>query len=480
MVNGRLFMTTYEAIIGLEVHAQLKTASKMFCGCATSFGNPPNSNICPVCMAHPGTLPTVNKRAIEMAIKAGLAVGSNIQEKSIFARKNYFYPDLSKGYQISQYEFPLCLGGAIALSTKTVSIIRIHLEEDAGKLTHDLGHPDKSHVDFNRCGAPLIEIVSGPDMRTPEEAGEYLRKLRTLLVYLDVCEGNMQEGNLRCDANVSIRPLGEEKFGTRTEMKNLNSFRAVERSIAHEIGRQTQMIQEGKKIIQETRLWDEQAGVTKPMRGKEEAHDYRYFPDPDLLPLIVEKSWIENVRSTLPELPDAKQKRFVTDYGIPEYDAEVLTAEKELAHYYEACIAVHASPKMISNWMMTELLRELKNENISITKCKITPEQLATLVKLIDEGTISGKIAKDVFAEMYRSGKDPTKIIEEKVLKLVSDTGELDSIIERVLANNTKQVEQYRSGKTAVFGFLVGQVMKETKGQANPNVVNDLLKRKLA
>ncbi|MBI4212154.1 MAG: Asp-tRNA(Asn)/Glu-tRNA(Gln) amidotransferase subunit GatB [Deltaproteobacteria bacterium] len=475
----------YESIIGLEVHAQLATKSKMFCACSTAFGNPPNSNICPVCMGAPGALPVVNFAAVEMAIKAGLAFGSQIQHKSIFARKNYFYPDLSKGYQISQYEFPLCLGGHLDIplasgETKRISITRIHMEEDAGKLTHDYGHAEKSHVDFNRCGVGLIEIVSGPDMRTPQEAADYFRKVRQILVYLGVCHGNMQEGNLRCDANVSIRKVGDTKLGTRTEMKNLNSFKAVERAIAYEINRQIAAVERGEIIIQETLLWDDAAGKSASLRSKEDAHDYRYFPDPDLLPLIVTTDWIEGIRKQLPELAAAKAARFVRDYGIPEYDAEVLTAERDMALYYEKCIAVYNSPKKISNWIMTELLRELKNEGIDITACRITPEHLAQLVTLIDDGIISGKIGKDVFEEMYTTGHAPAAIIDTKGLKLVSDTSELDAIIERVLSTNQKQVEQYKSGKVAVFGFLVGQVMKETKGQASPQVVNELLKKKLS
>jgi len=505
----------YEAVIGLEVHAQLKTKTKMFCACPTSFDKPPNTVICPVCTGQPGTLPVVNKTAVEMAIKTGFALGGAIQKKSVFARKNYFYPDLPKGYQISQHEYPLSKGGHLDIpslckggsgrvdlppltppykggagATKRISIIRLHLEEDAGKLVHDYGHEDMSHVDFNRCGVPLIEIVSGPDMRSPEEGGAYLRKLRNVLVYLGVCEGNLQEGNFRCDANISIRPEGQPKFGTRTELKNLNSFKAVEKALAYEIERQTKLVGDGKQVVQETLLWNDNTGKTEPMRTKEEAHDYRYFPDPDLLPLIVEQAWTQKIKEGLPELADQKAARFVKEYGIPEYDAAILTDEKALADYYEAAVAVEGdtSPfkkrsvpfcKKISNWIMTELLRELKNDERELKDCPVTPQNLAALIKLIDDGAISGKIAKDVFEEMYKTGKAPAGIVAQKGLKQVSDEGALEAAVDKVVAENQKQVEQYKAGKAALFGFFVGQVMKETRGQANPNIVNDLLKKKL-
>lgn len=474
---------TYEAIIGLEVHAQLATKSKMFCSCPTSFGDPPNTNICPVCTAQPGTLPVVNRAAIEMAVKTGLALGSDIQKRSVFARKNYFYPDLPKGYQISQYERPLCVGGHLDIKTdngtKRVSITRIHLEEDAGKLLHDFGHPSFSHIDFNRCGVPLIEIVSGPDIRSPKEAGEYLRVLRNVLVYLGVCEGNMQEGNFRCDANVSIRPLGQKEFGTRTEMKNLNSFRAVERALAFEIGRQKGLIEGGGRVRQETRLWNDASDETEPMRTKEEAHDYRYFPDPDLLPLIVDDTWITDLRKNLPELAQARSARFVSQYGIPEYDADILTDNPRLANYFEDVITHGAPAKKTANWIISELLREMKDDERAIDKCPITPNNLSRLIALIEDSTISGKIAKDVFVEMYKTGKNADEIIEEKGLRQVSDEKAIETAVEKVLAANAKQIEQYRNGKTQVFGFLVGQVMKETKGQANPKMVNEILKKRL-
>ncbi len=474
----------YETVIGLEIHAQLKTQTKMFCGCANLYGEKPNSLICPVCMAEPGALPVLNKQSVELALRAGLALESNIQANSIFARKNYFYPDLTKSYQISQYEYPLIFGGHVDIQDdnkkdKRISITRIHLEEDAGKLIHDLGNTQKSHVDFNRCGVPLIEIVSGPDIRSAQEAGNYLRKLRQILIYTDVTRGNMKEGNLRCDANISIRPCGQKEFGTRTEVKNLNSFKAVERAIEHEAKRQQKVIEAGKKVALETLLWDDDAGQTRSMRSKEEAHDYRYFPDPDLLPLHVNEAWIEKVSKTMPELAQAKSERFVSAYGIPEYDASVLTAEKALADYFEACIKHYNAPKKISNWIMTELLRELKNDHTDITQCQVQAKQLATLVKLIDDGTISGKIGKDIIIEMYKTGKDPAIIIDEKGFKQVSDEGELEKIIDEVMSNNPQQLEQYRAGKDKLFGFFVGQVMKASRGQANPDLVNKLLKKKL-
>ncbi len=476
-------MSSYEAVIGLEVHAQLSTESKMFCACSTSAGSPPNTNICPVCTGQPGTLPVVNRRAIEMAIKAGLALGCKIERRSIFARKNYFYPDLPKGYQISQYEFPLCLGGGVTISTeggkKTISLIRIHLEEDAGKLLHDYGHPDMSHVDFNRCGVPLIEIVSGPDMRSPKEAGDYLRTLRNVLVYLDVCEGNLQEGNFRCDANVSIRPVGRKEFGTRTEMKNLNSFKAVERSIAYEIERQTKVLESGGTVSQETRLWNDVAGRTESMRSKEEAHDYRYFPDPDLLPLIVEEDWIARTRSGLPELAGAKAERFVSNYEIPRADALVLTDDRALADYFEAVIASGAPARKAANWITAELMREIKDDERGIAACPIAPANLAGLIKLIEEGKISGKIGKDVFEMMFKTGRAAAEIVAELGVEQISDSSAIESAVDKIIAENPKQVEQYRGGKTAVLAYFVGQVMKATKGQANPQMLNDILKKKL-
>jgi len=473
----------YEPIIGLEIHAQLKTKTKMFCACSTEVNKEPNSLICPVCSGQPGSLPVVNKEAILMAIKTGLALNCSIYKKSIFARKNYFYPDLTKGYQISQHEYPICTGGYVKICSdnkiEKISLIRIHLEEDAGKLTHDHGHVDKSHVDFNRCSTPLIEIVSSPDIRSPKQGGDYLRTLRNILVYLDVCDGNLEEGNFRCDANVSIRLIGEKKFGIRTEIKNLNSFKAVEKALSFEIMRQAALLDSGKTNTQETRLWNDAKNETISMRSKEEAHDYRYFPDPDLLPLILKESWITKIKESLPELADTKAERFVKEYGIPEYDARVLTDDKKLADYYEKCISIYNEPKKISNWIMTELLRELKSDERDLNECPISPDNMANLIKLIDNDTISGKIAKDVFQEMYATGKPPDEIIKSKGLTQVSDITLIEKVADQVISANNKQVEQYKNGKQSLLGFFVGQVMKETKGKANPGIVNDVLKKKL-
>ena len=466
----------YEAVIGLEVHAQLRTASKLFCSCSTQFGLPPNTAICPVCTAQPGTLPVLNQAAVTMAIKAGLALNCTIQEKSVFARKNYFYPDLPKGYQISQYELPLCLNGHLG----PVHIQRIHIEEDAGKLLHDYGSPDKSHVDLNRCGTPLIEIVSGPDLRSAEDAADYLRTLRNILVYLDVCDGNMQEGSLRCDANISIRPEGNKAFGTRAEIKNVNSFKFLEKAIQFEIRRQTELVESGGRVVQETRLFNSARGTTESMRSKEEAHDYRYFPDPDLLPLIVDKPWIEKVKKGLPELAEARAARFVGAFGLPEYDAGVLTAEKPMADFFEACVAAYNAPKKISNWIMAELMRELKTTEADITSIKIKPAALAKLVELIDQGTISGAIAKTVFAEMFATGEEPQAIVQKKSLTQVSDTGAIEKTIDQILAAQPENVTAYKAGKTNVFGHFVGSVMKAMQGKANPKLVNEILKKKLS
>lgn len=473
----------YDVVIGLEVHAQLLTKSKLFCACSTRFGAPPNTNICPVCTGQPGTLPVLNKTAVEMAIKAGLGLHCAIQEKSIFARKNYFYPDLPKGYQISQYEKPLCLSGHLDIQTngemKRIPIQRIHLEEDAGKLLHDTGHPDASHVDLNRCSTPLIEIVSGPDITSPDEAAEYLKKLRNILVYLDVCDGNMQEGSLRCDANVSLKPKGSKEFGTRAEIKNLNSFKFLESAIRHEIGRQTEILNGGGRVLQETRLWSQEKQKTEPLRSKEEAHDYRYFPDPDLLPLQVDRVWVEKVESNLPELPTAKAKRFVDQYKIPEYDAAVLTSEKALADYFEECVRHHNAPKKLGNWIMAELLRELKLREKTISEIGLKPLQLARMVALIDAGTISGAIAKIVFLEMLESGADPDKIVAKKGLTQISDATAIEECVDKIIAAEQENVARYKSGKTNVFGFFVGRVMKEMRGKANPKLVNEILKKKL-
>lgn len=476
----------YEAVIGLEVHAEMLTASKVFCGCSAKFGAEPNQNTCPVCLAMPGALPVLNRRAVEFAIRAGLAAGCAIAPVSRWARKNYFYPDLPKGYQITQYELPICLGGGIEIQTeagsKRIALTRIHMEEDTGKNIHD-AHGDASLVDFNRCGVPLLEIVSEPDLRSPQDAGAYLRKLRTLLQYIEICDGNMDEGSFRCDANVSVRPRGSEKLGTKVEIKNMNSFRNVERAIEHEIQRQIKVLGEGGHMVQETRLWDPDREVTRPMRSKESAHDYRYFPEPDLLPLLVSDAWVEEVRTALPELPDARRRRFVEQVGLSEYDAEVLTARKDVADYFEAALAEHANAKAISNWVMGDILRLVRerklDEALVIESWPLSPTQLAGMVKLIDDGTISGKIAKQVFEEMVVSGKSAAVVVAEKGLVQISDDGPLVAAIEQVLAANAAKVEEYRSGKDKLFGFFVGQAMKATQGKANPQRLNELLQDKL-
>ncbi len=477
----------YEAVIGLEVHAELLTQSKIFCGCSASFGAPPNQNTCPVCLGMPGALPVLNRRAIEFAIRAGLAAGCRIAAESRWARKNYFYPDLPKGYQISQYELPLCIGGAIDIETdggvKALRLTRIHMEEDTGKNLHD-AHGDASLVDFNRCGVPLLEIVSEPDMRSPQEAGAYLRKLRAILQYLEVCDGNMEEGSFRCDANVSVRPRGATAFGTKVEIKNMNSFRNVERAIEYEIKRQIEVLREGGALVQETRLWDPEREVTRSMRSKEYAHDYRYFPEPDLLPLIVDPRWVDEIRRTLPELPDARRQRFVREHGLPAYDAEVLTMRKDLADYFEAAVRQHPNPKAVSNWVMGDVLRIVREQKLDdalvITRWPVAPEQLGAMLALVDEGVISGKIAKEVFEAMVASGKPPQQIVEERGLLQISDDGAILAAIEQVLAANADKVAEYRGGKDKLFGFFVGQIMKATQGKANPQKLNALLRERLA
>ncbi len=477
----------YEVVIGLEIHAQLLTKSKVFCGCPTFFGEEPNKQTCPVCLGMPGVLPVLNKKVVEFTIKTALATHCQIAHFSQFARKNYFYPDLPKGYQISQYEKPLASDGCIEIEVgkeglkKRIGITRIHMEEDAGKLIHEMGGEvaDYSYVDFNRTGVPLMEIVSEPDMNTSEEASEYLRSLRAILQYLGVCDGNMEEGSFRCDANISLRPEGQRELGTKVELKNMNSFRHVQSALEFEIERQEKMLEDGETIIQETRLWDVNQGVTSSMRSKEEAHDYRYFPDPDLLPIVVDPEWVEEIRKTLPELPSERRKRFVSEYHIPDYDAEILTSSKSLADYYEECVKLYIKPKIVSNWVMGELLRVLKESRKRIEDCPITPSSLADMLKIVDKGVISGKIAKKVFEEMYQSGKEAVEIVKEKGLKQVSDEGEIDAVVDSVLLANAKEVEEYHQGKEKLFGFFVGEVMKATRGKANPQVVNKLMRHKL-
>lgn len=478
--DGRYVVRGFEAVIGLEIHAQLKTNSKMFCSDSTQFDAGDNENTSPVSVGMPGTLPVVNKKAIEYSIKTGLALGCQIQKKSVFSRKNYFYPDLPKGYQISQYDKPLCEHGKLTFKIdgkdKTVGITRAHMEEDAGKSIHQ---GDYTLINYNRSGIPLLEIVSEPDIRTPQEAAEYARTMRQILRYLDVCDGNLEEGSLRCDCNVSVRPVGTEKFGTKVEIKNINSFRFVEKAIEFEIDRQVEAIENGEKIAQETRLWDPDKNRTFSMRTKENAQDYRYFPDPDLLPVILTDAIIEKFRKELPELPGAMAQRFQSEHGLPEYDALVLTAEKELADYYEATAKIAGNTKAASNWIMTELLRELNNNQKTITESPISPLNLGNLIQLIDKGTISGKIAKQVFIDMWQSGKGPADIVKEKGLVQISDTGAIEKVIDEVLAANQQQVADYRGGRTKLFGFFVGAVMKASKGQANPDLVNKILLEKL-
>ena len=473
----------FEPVIGLEVHTQLKTSTKIFCSCANEFGLPPNTNVCPVCLGMPGTLPVLNKTVVDYAIRLGIAIQAEIAPKSVIARKNYFYPDLPKGYQISQYEQPIAERGSLTVHTsageKTIGITRIHIEEDAGKLVHDDYQP-VSYCDMNRCGTPLIEIVSEPDIRTAEEAAAYVKEMRELIRYLDISDGNMEEGSLRCDANVSLRPVGQKEFGTRAEIKNMNSFRSVQRAIEFEIRRQRALLEAGEEVVQETRLYNADKNETFSMRGKEEAHDYRYFPDPDLIPIVIDQAWIETRTMDLPELPAAKRARFREELGLPEYDAEVLTASRKTADYFERAAQVSGNAKAASNWVMTNVLAELKNPDAELDDFNATAESLGELIKLIDQGDISGKIAKDVFEEMVASGQGPREIVEAKGLTQISDEGDLELIIDRIMEANPDNVERYRAGKKKLMGFFVGQVMKETKGQANPKLVNQILGKKLA
>ncbi len=477
----------YEVVIGLEVHAQLLTRTKMFCGCGTAFGAPPNTQTCPVCQGMPGTLPVINRRAVEFGIKTALAIGCTVNADNRFARKHYYYPDMPKNYQISQYEEPLAEHGHLDVEVggvaRRIGIQRLHLEEDVGKLIHEgsLETAQSSQVDFNRAGVPLMEIVSKPDIRTSEEAGAYLRGLRAIVVYLGVCDGNMEEGSLRCDANISLKPAGATELGTKVEVKNMNSFRNVQHALEHEIKRQSRALDAGARIVQETRLWDPDKGHTVSMRSKEFAHDYRYFPEPDLPPLNVEPRWVEAVRATLPELPAARRERFMWAHALNAYDADLLTGSRALADYFEAAVAQCGKPKAAANWILNELLRELPGDDErAVAACPIPPGNLASLLTLIEDGTISGKIAKDVFEKMYRSGEDARSIVSREGLTQVADAAALGSVVDKVLAEHAKVVEDYKGGKKAALGFLMGQVMKETQGKAAPGVVNSLLAEKLS
>jgi aspartyl-tRNA(Asn)/glutamyl-tRNA(Gln) amidotransferase subunit B len=472
----------YEAVIGLEIHAQLLTDTKIFCGCSTTFGSEPNTQTCPVCTGMPGVLPVMNRRAVEYVIRTGLAVNCEIALHSRFARKNYFYPDLPKGYQISQYELPLCGPGYVDISVdgsdKRIGLTRIHLEEDAGKNIHE-GSASESFVDLNRAGVPLMEIVTEPDIRNPRDAVEFMKKLRSIVRYIGVCDGNMEQGSLRCDANVSVRPAGQKEFGVKTEIKNMNSFRFVEKALDYEIKRQIKSLREGEKIIQETRLWDSEKGTTESMRSKEEAHDYRYFPDPDLMPIEFEQSWIEAVRAGVGELPDSKRERYISQFNLPEQDADMLTAEKPVAEWFEEAVKLGGDPKAASNWIKGDLARLLNEGNRQIGECPVTPKHLVDMIALIDKGTISGKIGKTVFEEMYKTGKAAETIVQEKGLVQMSDEAGIEKIVDDILGKNPGEVERYRAGEAKLMGFFVGQVMKETKGKANPKIVNELLRKKL-
>lgn len=472
----------YEAVIGLEVHAQLLTKTKAFCSCSTLFGNSPNTNVCPVCLGHPGVLPVLNKKMVEFISLMGLATNCTVNEKSVFARKNYFYPDLPKGYQISQYDKPICENGFIDIkkkdgTSKRIGISQIHMEEDAGKSIHD--QTQETLVDLNRCGVPLIEIVSEPDIRSAEEAVLYLTKIRQIVQYLRICDGNMEEGSLRCDANISVRPAGQIEFGTKTEVKNMNSFRNLERAINFEINRQTETIEEGGKILQETLLWNADENEAVSMRSKEEAHDYRYFPEPDLLPVIMDDKWQKELKLKLPELPEVRKERFINDFNLPEYDADILTLNRDIADYYENVLKTTKDYKSASNWVMGEILKTINEEKIDIKDFPVVPENLGKLINLINEGTISSKIAKDIFPELLKGLKSPGEIVKEKKLVQITDTKEIKEIINKILEGHKPEVQIYLEGKDKVLGFFVGKIMKETKGKANPKIVNDILKEKL-
>jgi aspartyl-tRNA(Asn)/glutamyl-tRNA(Gln) amidotransferase subunit B len=478
-------LSKYETVIGLEVHVQLATRTKIFCGCPTSFGAAPNTNVCPVCLGLPGALPVLNRNAVEMAMKAALALNCQVRPFSRFARKNYFYPDLPKGYQISQYDQPIAEHGFVEIEAgeggKRIGVTRLHMEDDAGKSIHE-GFRDSerySYVDLNRSGTPLIEIVSEPDMRSSDEAYAYLAELKQMMQFVEVSSCDMEKGHLRCDANVSVRLRGAEKFGTKVEVKNLNSFRFLKMAIDHEVQRQIALIEGGGKVVQETRLYNSETGETIGMRSKEHAHDYRYFPEPDLVPLQISDAWLKSLTEEIPELPSQKRRRFVESFGLREYDTQVLTSTRDSSDYYERAIAAGGDPRVTANWVMGELTAALKTADKSFSESPVSPEQLGEMIALIEKGEISGKLAKEIFPKMFTSGQSAAHIMESEGLKQISDTSALSGIIEAVISANPKQVEQYRSGKTAVLSFLVGQVMKASRGQANPGTVNQMLREKL-
>ena len=471
-------MKDYEVIIGLEVHAELSTNTKMYCNCSTKFGADPNTHCCPICTGMPGVLPVLNERVVEYAVKAGLATNCEISRFSKQDRKNYFYPDLPKAFQTSQYDLPLCIGGHLDINVngekKRIGITRIHIEEDAGKLIHD-AYTGDTLVDMNRCAVPLIEIVSEPDIRSAEEAVAYMQTLKSILEYLNVCDCKMQEGSLRCDVNLSVRPVGQKEFGTRTETKNLNSFKAIQNSIEFEIKRQIEEVENGGTIYQETRRWDDAKGIGYAMRSKEDAHDYRYFPEPDLAPIVLSDEYINNIKDNLPEMPHVKKERYIQEFSLPEYDADILTSSIKSANFFEKANEICNNPKAVANWIMGDFARMLNEKEIEINESKVTPENLAELISLIDKGTISSKIAKQVFEDMFESGENAKDIVEKKGLVQMSDEGAIKAIVEKVVEANPQSIIDYKAGKDRAIGFLVGQIMKETKGKANPQIVNKLL-----
>ncbi len=481
-------MVQFETVIGLEVHAQMKTKTKIFCGCSTEFGKEPNENVCEVCSGMPGVLPVLNEKVMEYATKMGLATNCTINQKSIFARKNYFYPDLPKGYQISQFDLPICEHGHLDIvfengdgekEDKRIGITRIHMEEDAGKNIHSAAE-NASFVDLNRTGVPLIEIVSEPDMRSADEAVAYLKALRSILLYLGICDGNLEEGSFRCDANISVRPFGQEEFGTRAELKNINSFRNIHKAIRYEVGRQIDLIEDGEEVIQETRLYDADKGTTHSMRGKADAHDYRYFPDPDLVPVVISDELLGEWQAQQPELPAERKSRFIEEMELTEEDAELISSEKDVADYFEAVLDTHNEPKKVVNWIKGEFLREVNQSDIKIVDCKFTPEMMAKLIQLVEKDTISIKIGKDIFNEIFAEGLDPEKYVKDKGLVQISDSSSLEAVVDKVLADNPAEVEAFKGGKKKLMSFFMGQIMRETKGKANPGMVSKMISQKLS